>query len=101
MDASQAQLQELKAITVRLPEILHGRILGEVNKRRAAGERKLSMADWMIETARMKLDGPPASSPIEVHFQDKRTLVPDDDYAQHKRSAAEIAASIPGVRKGL
>lgn len=88
----------LKAFTLRFPEILHQRIIAEVRNRQQ-GVRRFSMADWLEEAAREKLDGPSRRS--EATPAAERILVPDDDYAQHKLSAAEIAARIPGVRKGL
>ncbi len=92
-------MNEPKAFTIRISGILYQRIMAEVRNRQQ-GVRRYAMGDWIEEACRAYLDGPTNIKPLGTQ-RPERTLVPDDDYAQHRLSAAEIAARIPGVRKGL
>ena len=93
-------MDDTKKVNIRFPEILHGRLVAEV-KRRQELIPQFSFNALVLEAVRAMLDGPKQIGGHKVHEVAERTLVPDDDYAQHKMSPAEIAARIPGVRKGL
>lgn len=97
-------MDDTKKVNIRFPEILHAKLSKEVQRFQQTIPQ-YSLNALVLEACRVYLDGPTHfghSSPVNpVTPVRERTVVPDDDYAQHKLSAAEIAARIPGVRKGL
>lgn len=88
-------MEQPRVLTLRIPATLHAR-LGKVVEERKRTVSKFSMNDLMIEAVRYMLDGVDVEQPIQ-----ERVLVPDDDYQQRRMTADEIAARVPGVRRGL
>ena len=87
-------MDTLKGVTVRFADILYRRVVADVEKRKQEN-RKFSISDWLIEAAREKLDGPPEpAGTMAIHRNVFTAPAP-------RRSAAELAASIPGVRLGI
>lgn len=89
-------MDELQKINVRFPSILYSRIKAATEDRKQSIP-KFSMNDLIVEAVRRLLDGDDVPS---AAIQE-RVLVPDDDYQQRRMTADEIAARVPGVRRGL
>ncbi len=61
--------KDLKAFTARFPDVLYIAAQNDVARRKANGERKLSMQDWLQEAAREKLypeSGPGQRNPVQI-----------------------------------
>lgn len=94
---------ECSRFSWNIPAILHKRMMTEVRKRQLSVS-KFSLTDWINETCRERLDGPahhpPLQAPARQH-QEPRVEQPAYLPRTTTRSAADIAAGIPGLSVGL
>jgi len=87
-------------LTLRVPEILKARIDSYTAKRKEA-DPKYALNDFFLEAARGKLDGNSAMPTVKVWPDPTGVEVREQGKPPRKFTAAEVAASIPGVAVGL
>lgn len=93
-DTPNNRLPREKRLSVRLSDVLLRRIDDAVAKRQEEFS-KYCVNDWIRDAAREKLDGTPGPS------QQGHSAAAARPLAGTKRTAADLAASIPGVARGL
>lgn len=93
-----ASEKSVKAFTARFPEVLYITMQNEVARRKASGEPKISVQDWLLEAVREKLypeSGPGQRNPVE----NSGTVILPHGKMGPKLTAAELAIKF-GIKTG-
>ena len=87
------------AITIRIPDLLRSKINAYIEKRKVEYSR-YCLNDFFAEAARNLVDGPAVLRP-EPGYQFQTQRDEPQPITGRKKTAAELAASIPGLSLGV